>query len=238
MKHISIFFLFALMTVATTAQDMGSQNRRISMTILDKKERPVRNIVVSSLNTNRAGFTDRSGLFVFADMPDNDTISMMLPKYGEIFIPVVGMDSLVVKLRSARRYYYVSNEGQSDIFQKQKRDVFNEIRTESTDFLDVQEMLSKHSYRSLADLLQGIAGLNLTLNSYPGGAYTTVNVRGPVSINGTNEPLIVLDGAILGSFAQAENIINIYDIKTIEVQKNATQWGALGANGAIVIKTK
>jgi len=238
MKCLLIYFLFILMTVAIKAQDIDSSTRKISLTILAKKERPMSNIIVSSLNTAEAGFTNRLGMFVFADMTDNDTISMMLPRLGEIFIPVARMDSIVVKLRSARRYYYVTNEGPSEIFGRRSRN-FNQIRTESTDLLDVQEMLSRHTYRSLVELLQGVAGLTITPTSGErGNGFVSANIRGPVSINGSNEPIVVLDGQMIGTLNVANNMVNIYDIKTIEVQKNATQWGVFGANGAIVIKTQ
>jgi len=242
MKRISIFSLLILMTVAIKAQDIiDSSTRKISLLILAKKERPMSNIIVSSLNTNEAGFTNRSGMYVFADMTDNDTISLVLPRLGEIFIPVARMDSIVVKLRSARRYYYyyVSNEGQSEDFGRRSRN-FNQIKTESTDLLDVQEMLSRHTYRSLVELLQGVAGLTITPTSGErGNGFVSANIRGPVSINnGGNEPRVVLDGQMIGTLNVANDMVNIYDIKTIEVQKNATQWGVFGATGVIIIKTR
>jgi len=238
MKYIIAISLSILMTVAINAQDIDSTTRSISLTILAKKERPMRNIVVRSLSNTNAGITDRSGLFVFADMSDNDTLSVLLPRIGETFIPVVGMDSIVVKLRSARRYYYVSNQVQSENFTRRSEN-FNKIKTEPTDLLDVQEMLKSGSYRSLVDLLQGVAGLNITQAS---GNQVYANIRGPTSIGGynvnnSNQPLVVLDGVMIGTITQADMVVNIYDIKIIEVQKNATQWGTFGANGVILIKT-
>ena len=236
MRYLIVFFLSILVTATVKGQDMDSSKRDISLIILAKKGRPMRNIIVRSLSATNAGITDRSGLFVFADMSDNDTLSVLLPRIGETFIPVVGMDSIVVKLRSARRYYYVSNAGQSENFNKRSEN-FNKIKTEPTDLLDVQEMLSRHSYRSLADLLQGVAGLNITQTS---GNQVYANMRGPTSLayGNNNQPMVVLDGEMIGTLSVAENRVNIYDIKTIEVQKNATQWGAFGANGVIVIKTQ
>ena len=224
MKHAVIFCLFVLMSVAIKAQDIDSSKRDISLIILDKKERPISNIIVQS--DTKAGFTDNSGRFIFNNMSDNDTISMMLPKYGETFINVADLDSIVIKMPSTRRYYYVNGE-------KQNR---YEKTTESTDILDVQSILLSSSYNSLLDLLRGVAGLNFTPSGSSGQVQT--NIRGPASINGTNEPLIVLDGTKLGSFEEADRMINIREIKTIEVQKSASEWGMLGMNGAIVIKTK
>ena len=229
MKYITIFFLFVSMAVAVVAQDIDSTKRDISLRILDKKERPMSNIIVQS--TDKTGFTDRSGLFVFNGMSDSDTILMMLPKVGQTLVSVAGMDSIVIKMRSTRRYYYKNNEGQSVAVDRFKHE------TESTDILDIQAMLKNRSYNSLAELLQGVAGLNFT-PSGNSGREVSANIRGPASINGTNEPLVVLDGTKIGSFSEANRMINVREIKTIEVQKNATEWGMLGTNGAIVIKTK
>ena len=229
MKYITIFPLFVLIVVAVNAQDIDSTKRDISLKILDKKERPMSNIIVQS--ANKSGFTDRSGLFVFSGMSDSDTILMMLPKVGQTLVTVAGMDSIVIKMRSARRYYYKNNEGQSMAVDRVKHE------TESTDILDVQAILKKRSYNSLTDLLQGVAGLNIT-PSGGSGREMSANIRGTASINGNNEPLVVLDGTKIGTFSEANRMINVREIKTIEVQKNATEWGMLGTNGAIVIKTK
>ena len=234
MKHIIISFLFILMTVSVKAQDVDFQKRNISLIILDKKERPMSSIIVSSIGATETGSTNRSGLFVFNDMSDSDTLYVLLPRIGEVYIPVVGMDSIVVKLRSARSYYYVSNNGQSENFSRMSEN-YNAIKTEPTDLLDVQAMMSKNQYRSLVDLLQGIAGLTIITNS---DGSVSANMRGPTSIFGANEAIVVLDGSVIGTLSRAENMINIYDIKTIEVQKNATQWGTFGADGVILIKTK
>ena len=237
MKNLTVFSLSILMTVAIKAQDIDSSTRNISLTILAKRERPMSNIIVSSPTTAEAGFTNRSGLFVFSDMTDNDTISMMLPRLGEIFIPVAGMDSIVVKLRSARRYYYVSNLGQSENFNRRSEN-FNKIKTEPTDLLDVQALLKRHPYRSLADLLQShVAGLNITTTNGGAGS-VSANIRGISSFLGSSEPLVVLNGIPIGTLDYANSMININDIETIEVQKSASEWGLRGANGVILIKTQ
>ena len=230
MKNITVFFLFALMAIIVKAQDIDSTKRNISLKILDKKERPMSNIVVYSLSDTNGGFTDRTGLFVFNNMSDSDTISMMLPRVGETFVPVAEMDSIVIKMRSARRYYYMNNEGQNVALDRHRH------ITEPTDMLDVQAMLKNHSYNSLAELLQGVAGLTFTPEMSNRGVQA--NIRGPISIYGSNEPLVVLDGIRIGTFSNANNMISINEIKTVEVLKNGAEWGMDGANGVIVIKTK
>lgn len=224
MKVINVFTLLILISVGAFAQGLNSPTRNVYLKIIDKKGRPVSNIVIQSLNTGMTGITDRSGLFVFGNMSDNDIISMMLPKYGETTVSAAGMDSIVVTLRSASRYSYVNDEGKSVIINKNK--------TASGSILDVPELLKQGNYKSLGELLSGrVAGLNVT----QAGSAT---IRGTNSFMLSSEPLVVLDGLPVGTLSDAERMVNLYDIKTIEIQKSATEWGARGANGAILIKTK
>jgi TonB-dependent SusC/RagA subfamily outer membrane receptor len=70
----------------------------------------------------------------------------------------------------------------------------------------------------------------------------SVRIRGTTSINGSSEPLYVIDGVEIqpgpgGSLSG----INPRDIATIEVVKDPAgeaMYGVRGANGVIVIKTK
>jgi TonB-dependent SusC/RagA subfamily outer membrane receptor len=93
---------------------------------------------------------------------------------------------------------------------------------------------------SLEEVLQGrVAGVTVTRTADGGIA---VRIRGQTSLMGSNEPLYVLDGLPIqpgpnGSLSG----INPYDIESIEVLKDAistAMYGARGANGVIVIKTK
>lgn len=201
--------------------------RDVYVKVVNKRGRPVRNIVVQSFNVNQAGITDRMGLFLFKNMTDNDSITMLLPRYGETIIPVAGMDSIVIMLRSARLYSYMDNQGSSVIIEKD--------RTQPTDKLDVQVMLRQRTYNSIVELLQGrVAGLDIRSS----GSEVTARVRGERSFLGSNEPLVVVNGMAYGTLSEANATINVHDIKTIEVQKSASEWGSRGANGVILIFTK
>lgn len=108
---------------------------------------------------------------------------------------------------------------------------------------------------SVDEALQGrIAGLDIVANSGNLGAGTSMRLRGVSTINGSSEPLIVVDGNVLSAdtenfdfnsaneenFAQLLNV-NPEDIQSISVLKDAAAtaiWGSQGANGVIEIKTK
>lgn len=103
------------------------------------------------------------------------------------------------------------------------------------------------------------AGVNVTQNSGTPGGGISVQIRGITSING-NEPLYVIDGtpvfadknndsfsfsALGGGNGQTKNSalsgLNISDIESIDILKDASStaiYGANGANGVVLITTK
>lgn len=115
---------------------------------------------------------------------------------------------------------------------------------------------------SFESLLQGrVAGVNIQNFTGEPGARNTFTVRGNTTIspdlnsevdlaNTMSSPLYIIDGMPLsvsdlgGSSATGTNYIagiNINDIESIVVQKDAAAtavWGSRGANGVIVIRTK
>ena len=230
MKYIAIFSLLIMMSVTAKAQDTNLSTRNISLLILDKKERPIDRIIVRSLNNTNAGMTDRKGRFIFSDLTDDDRISLLLPKYGETIIPVTGMDSIVVRLKSARRYSYLSSEGKDVMINRPNK-------TEPVTILDVPALLEQHAYINVTDLLQGqVPGLNISSEGGRAGAGASMSVRGQNSFTGNQAPLVVIDGSPV---AIPIDDINVNDIKTIEVQKGgSSEWGLRGSNGVILITTR
>ncbi len=90
-------------------------------------------------------------------------------------------------------------------------------------------------------ILQGRAsGVQVTqINGEPGSG-STIRIRGGNSIQGNNEPLYVIDGFIVGTDFNLNNI-NTNDIESIDILKDATSiaiYGTRGANGVILITTK
>jgi TonB-dependent starch-binding outer membrane protein SusC len=83
------------------------------------------------------------------------------------------------------------------------------------------------------------AGVQVTQNSGAPGAGVSVRIRGTNSIQGSNEPLYVVDGfPISGS---NPTVLNNADIESIEVLKDASAtaiYGSRGANGVVIITTK
>ena len=89
--------------------------------------------------------------------------------------------------------------------------------------------------------LQGrAAGVQVTQVSGAPGAATSIRVRGGNSITGSNEPLWVIDGIIVGTNFNLNNI-NANDVQSIEILKDASSiaiYGSRGANGVVLVTTK
>jgi TonB-dependent starch-binding outer membrane protein SusC len=117
--------------------------------------------------------------------------------------------------------------------------------------------IQNNSVTSFDAAMQGRApGLQITQSSGVPGAAAKVRVRGQGAIAGGGDPLYVIDGVILddsgvdysnrGGPNNAQNTnplanINMNDIESIEVLKDASStaiYGSRGANGVIMITTK
>ncbi len=95
--------------------------------------------------------------------------------------------------------------------------------------------------------LQGrVSGVQVTQNSAAPGGNISMRIRGVNSINGTSEPLYVVDGVQLSNSGGVNDIsslsiINPNDIESVAVLKDASAtaiYGARAANGVVLITTK
>ena len=96
-------------------------------------------------------------------------------------------------------------------------------------------------------MLQGkAAGVQLSSTGGAAGGSTSVQIRGINSLSSTNEPVYVIDGAVIQSTSSdiytnpLENI-NPNDIESIEILKDASAtaiYGAQAANGVIIVNMK
>ncbi|MBV4054890.1 SusC/RagA family TonB-linked outer membrane protein, partial [Bacteroides eggerthii] len=120
------------------------------------------------------------------------------------------------------------------------------------------EQITQAGDRSMLDALSGkIAGVSISSASGAAGASTRVLLRGFSSLNGSNQPLFVIDGVPVNNetlqnssgnqlsnntdFGNGINDINPNDIESMTVLKGASAaalYGSRAANGAIMITTK
>ena len=90
---------------------------------------------------------------------------------------------------------------------------------------------------NIAQALQGrAAGVHVQQNSGAPGSAMQIRIRGTNSIQGSNDPLWIIDG-----FPGDQSLLNASDIDRIEILKDASAtaiYGSRGANGVILVTTK
>lgn len=104
--------------------------------------------------------------------------------------------------------------------------------------VDTEEMMKKAPTNILEGLQGAAAGVLVVKQDGAPDANAAIRIRGVATINGSANPLYVVDGVQVGTNA---NFLAPSDIASIEVLKDASAtaiYGAAGANGVIMITTK
>ena len=103
------------------------------------------------------------------------------------------------------------------------------------------KVLAEKPVTNINEAIQGrIAGVNVVKGVSPSDD-ATIKVRGTNTINSGSSPIYVVDGLVMGNDFGFFNSINVNDVESIEVLKDASAtalYGSRGANGVIVVTTK
>lgn len=223
MNRFSLLLLSALWLLpCTTAMAQNDTLRQVSVQIVNRKNKPVAGILVHTSASTVGAITDQDGHAKFDGLSDADSLFASLPALGLVAVPLDGLDSVLIRVRSEKRYNVV------DLKDLHKT-------TPTSDIDDVQAYLKKRPVRTVAELLQGIVpGLTIHIS---GGGEVSSNIRGINSINMSNEPLVVVDGTTYESLSAVNSMLDVHSIKSIKVLKDGGLYGVRGANGVIVITT-
>ncbi len=211
----------------------GTEDITISGTVTSVEGEPLIGASVVVAGTSTGTITDIDGNFEL-DVPEGtSTLIVSYTGYSTQEVELAGRTTLNIVLEEAisqLQEVVVVGYGSS-----QKRDL-----TGSVSKIDAEYLESIPSAR-VDQMLQGRApGVQVSAVSGEPGAATSIRIRGGNSIQGDNEPLWVIDGIIVGTSFNLNNI-NTNDIESIEILKDATAvsiYGTRGANGVILVTTK
>lgn len=99
--------------------------------------------------------------------------------------------------------------------------------------------INREPIQRMEQILQGrVPGVAVTTTSGAPNGTIQIRVRGANSINVGNDPLYIVDGVANGSLFQ---LLDVNDIQSIEVLKDASAtaiYGSRGANGVVLVTTK
>ncbi|MVT12577.1 SusC/RagA family TonB-linked outer membrane protein [Chitinophaga tropicalis] len=181
----------------------------------------------TSVNTQ----TDNNGRFTI-NAPAGAVLSFSLMGYGSKEVPVNNRNTINVQLES-------TTQGLGEVVvvgygTQRRKDLTGAISSLNAAVYKDQPVLNASS------ALQGrVAGVSVANSSGAPGGAVKIRIRGANSINASNDPLYVIDGVALSSISIQD--INVNDIESMEVLKDASAtaiYGSRGANGVIIITTK
>lgn len=248
-----------LLLIQVFVLTLSAQNRVVTgvVTDADANDEPLMAATVALLdaqgNVITGSTTNLDGQFTLTLTPSSAAPSVLKISYVSYETQTIavrdGVNHYTVSLRSDAR-----NVGEVVVTGYQKID--RRKLTAATTTISIAEE-NVGAVKNIDQALAGqVAGLAALTTSGAPGAPVKLRIRGTASINGTQEPLWVLDGIPLDgtdipAMEDLKDIDNIYqtsiaglnpaDIETITVLKDAAAtaiYGARAANGVIVITTK
>ena len=254
----ALFICFALMTSfcliapATALRSYAQEGGGSTLEGLIKDDSgPLLGATVIVKNTTRGTTTDMDGKFRLEGLQPGDVLQVTYVGYDPYEVTYTGqttLDILMTTTANQLNAVVVTAMG----IERQSKTLSYAAETVGGD--DVADIKSVNMINALQDKA---AGLQITPNSTGAGGSSKILFRGNKSINGSNQPLVVVDGVPLMMNITSEQVnsnwgaqrdggdamstINPDDIASISLLKGASAaalYGAVAANGAIMITTK
>lgn len=229
---------------ATVAQDDG---KTVGGTVLDENGEPVIGATVTVKGTNLVTVTDIDGRFELK-VPNGSILSVSYLGYTTAEVPATG-ENLTISLKPDERQLAEVVVTALGIRRSEKALSYNVQQVNS------EQLTTVKSANFMNSLAGKVAGVNINASSAGVGGATRVVMRGPKSINQSNQALYVVDGvpinnrnngetgSIYSTQPGSEGIadINSEDIESISVLSGpaaAALYGSAAAQGVIMITTK
>jgi TonB-linked SusC/RagA family outer membrane protein len=221
-------YMFAILIF--TSAVIYSQNT-VSGTVTSVEDgQPVPGANVLVKGTTNGASTDFDGNFTLENVSAESVLQISYLGYKSLEITVGNQTQISVQLETdsqALDEVVVVGYGT-----QRKSDVTGALTSvSSTDF-------EEQPLTRIDQAIQGrAAGVQVTQNSGAPGAGFKIRIRGANSISGNNTPLYVVDGLAVSSI----NSLNVNDVKSMEVLKDASAtaiYGSRGSNGVVLITTK
>lgn len=231
-----VLFLCSLSVSPVAAQHILA---KVSGKVLSDSGVALEGVTVTVKNTARATATDASGSFTLTNVSDNAVLSFSYQGYEQQEVRLDGKTTVAVTL-------VTTVKNLSDVVVVGYGTQRKSATTGSIASVKADEI----TQTPVANIAQGLAarasGVQITQNSAAPGGNISVRIRGTNSINGSSEPLYIIDGIQITNSGGVNDVsplstINPSDIESVEILKDASStaiYGARAANGVVLITTK
>lgn len=211
--------------------NLAQQKRTVSGSVSDESGQPLPGVTVVVKGTTQGTVTNADGNYSLTNIPEDATLVFSFVGMLTQEIPVGNQTSInVTMVVDAIGIEEVVAIGYGTMKKSDLTGAVSSVSAEDVDNIPVQ---------SIDMALRGkIAGVNIQKRSGAPDARTIIRIRGINSIQGGNDPLIIVDGFPMTEGLEA---IDPNDIESVEVLKDASStsiYGARATNGVIIVTTK
>ncbi len=237
-KKYVLLFAFLMMSFMAFAQTGGIKGK-----VVDETGQPLPGAAVSIDGTTIGASADVNGNYAINGLkPGSYTVTakflsyIALKKTVTISGSAVSVDFALQPESTGLNEVVVIGYGT-----EKKKDLTGSIATVSEKDFNTGDITTPEQ------LIQGkVAGVSIISNSGAPGAGSQILIRGGASLQGSNQPLIVIDGVPLSNntiagAASPLDLINPDDIASFSILKDASAaaiYGNRASNGVIIITTK
>lgn len=226
------YLLLILLSVLSVASSFA-QERQISGTVTDSSGEPLFGVTVSVKNGKHRTVTDINGKYTL--QVDNDGAVLVFRYMGMEPYQASAKNQSTVNVKMKEQ---TTQLAETVVVSTGYQRLSRERSTAAFGFVDSTK-LNRVMHKDLLSALEGqVAGLRMDINPNTGESNPILRGVGTFSNSVGTKPLIVVD-------EMATNLelseINPYDVESVTVLKDAAAasiYGALAANGVIVISTK
>lgn len=210
---------------------LSAQNITVTGRVIDVASEPVISASVVVKNTTNGTTTDFEGRFTLS-VQKGDVLHISYIGYVNQEVRITGNQPLTIVMKEdAETLDEVVVVGTL----MKKSDLTGAVASVSA------KVLEEKPVTTVNQALQGrVAGVFISMPTRPTDD-TSIKIRGINTINGSTDPIYVVDGMVMDNSYAGFNAVNLNDVASIEVLKDASAtalYGSRGSNGVVVITTK
>lgn len=218
-----VLTVFVLLLSATAF----AQRLKVNGEVTDINHEPIAGATIKEKGTSHGTISDVDGKFTL-EVAANARLTISFVGFKTQEVRAQANVSITLE-EDANMLSEVVTIGYGSV---KRKDVTTAVSSVSTEDLQTRPILN-----ALQGMQGKAAGLQISQANGQPGSMPTIRVRGTTSLNGSNDPLYVVDGVPVNSI----DYVSTDDIESIQILKDASAaaiYGSRAANGVVIINTK